>query len=85
MCNGLELSVVFALVTSSLRHFRHFEFSMGERREPTPQLMLQCAVDLRDCKAGAGLRVFQTGRVQQYAAFLFGALVVLGAALVAFT
>jgi NADH-quinone oxidoreductase subunit L len=36
-------------------------------------------------EAGAGLRVFQTGRVQQYAAFLFGALVVLGAALVAFT
>ena len=36
-------------------------------------------------EAGAGLRVIQTGRVQQYAAVLFGALVVLGAALVAFT
>jgi NADH-quinone oxidoreductase subunit L len=36
-------------------------------------------------ETGAGLRVFQTGRVQNYAAFLFGALVVIGAALVAFT
>src|SRR2546430_16913056 len=36
-------------------------------------------------EAGAGLRTAQTGRVQNYAAFLFGALVVIGAALVAFT
>src|SRR4051812_944470 len=36
-------------------------------------------------EAGAGLRTSQTGRVQNYAAFLFGALVVIGAALVAFT
>ena len=34
-------------------------------------------------EAGAGLRILQNGRVQQYAAFLFGALVVLGAVLVA--
>jgi NADH-quinone oxidoreductase subunit L len=36
-------------------------------------------------EAGAGLRTTQTGRVQNYAAVLFGALVVIGAALVAFT
>jgi NADH-quinone oxidoreductase subunit L len=35
--------------------------------------------------AGAGLRTTQTGRVQNYAAVLFGALVVIGATLVAFT
>jgi NADH-quinone oxidoreductase subunit L len=36
-------------------------------------------------EGGLALRHTQTGRVQQYAAVLFGALVVLGAALVAFT
>jgi hypothetical protein len=36
-------------------------------------------------ESGAALRHTQTGRVQQYAAILFGTLVVLGAALVAFT
>jgi NADH-quinone oxidoreductase subunit L len=36
-------------------------------------------------EAGAGLRTTQTGRVQNYAAVLFGALVIIGAALVAFT
>ena len=36
-------------------------------------------------EAGAGLRTAQTGRVQNYAAVLFGALVIIGAALVAFT
>src|SRR3954468_10232466 len=54
MCRGLEIGVVW-LVTSLLRHTRHLEFAMGERREPTPELMLQCAVDLRDCKTGPGL------------------------------
>ena len=34
-------------------------------------------------EGGSVFRRLQTGRVQQYAAFLFGALVVLGAALVA--
>src|SRR6185503_21266189 len=53
-CSGLELGVVW-LVTSLLRHTRHLEFAMGERRETPAQLMLQCAVDLRDCKAGPGL------------------------------
>jgi NADH-quinone oxidoreductase subunit L len=36
-------------------------------------------------EGGGALRHIQTGRVQQYAAFLFGAVVVFGAALVAFT
>ena len=36
-------------------------------------------------RGGGVLRTTQTGRVQNYAAFLFGALVVIGAALVAFT
>jgi len=36
-------------------------------------------------ESGSALRLMQTGRVQQYAAVLFGAVVVFGAALVAFT
>src|SRR4051794_6054432 len=55
MCSGLEIGVVW-LVTSLLRHTRHLEFSMSERRKPAPELMLQCAVDPRDCKTGPGLR-----------------------------
>ncbi len=35
-------------------------------------------------EGGGALRVLQTGRVQQYAAFLFGAVVVMGGALVLF-
>ncbi|MGH9165804.1 MAG: proton-conducting transporter membrane subunit, partial [Acidimicrobiales bacterium] len=36
-------------------------------------------------EGGSALRVLQTGRVQQYAAFLFGSVAVLGGALVLFT
>jgi hypothetical protein len=35
-------------------------------------------------ESGSALRVLQTGRLQQYAAFLFGSVVVLGGALVLF-
>src|SRR6185369_13344762 len=48
-------SCVVWLVTSLLRQARHLEFAMGQRREAPAQLMLQCAVDLRDCKARPGL------------------------------
>ena len=34
---------------------RHLEFPVRQRRKTAAQLMLQCAVDLGDCKAGAGL------------------------------